>query len=327
MPAGLSFECQGTRRAKLRWKRLAQLVAKTGQSAKGKGKNKGQKGKGKTRERSQAALVARAQRLYEEEADEPTEVSAAPSASSFSFGEGLRYQSRPEEAPLVQERNTTVPGGLGTEGGSKRAKDVWQRLHDRFPDVVDIATSNPGRSAKIGSVRAVATERVRQGLGPLSGQPARPTGPTEDWGATSRALSTPTLTHKPTTAYSSSEDEAAAKEEETSEPPGRSRSPRATTVVSSRPNNYPEGRGRATTAVSSRPSNYVTSEDEYEYESRDTESWHGGGPAARPEPSSSSRGNTGRDNEGWYELQRRQRNWTRRGSWSSDYSGRNHWGY
>ena len=64
---------------------------------------------------------------------------------------------------------------------------------------------------------------MRQGLGPLSGQPARPTGPTENWGATSRALSAPTLTHKPTTAYSSSEDEAAAKEEETSEPPGRSR--------------------------------------------------------------------------------------------------------
>ena len=53
--------------------------------------------------------------MYEEEADEPAAVSEAPSASNLSLGEGLRYQSRPEEAPLgwLRESQRSVAEAAG----------------------------------------------------------------------------------------------------------------------------------------------------------------------------------------------------------------------
>ena len=151
---------------------------------KGGKEQKGQhRGKGETRQRSAAAVERRILRgaarraeawLSSEEGQEAGQCKR-PRREELDYVEALRLQSVPESAvpEFLNERNT-VQGGLPTWGSTHGASQrVWGRFQREFPQLSQVVSSTPGRTARRSYALEEGGRRVAQGIVGEADQRAR----------------------------------------------------------------------------------------------------------------------------------------------------------
>ena len=165
-------EGQATELGPLRPPWVATTPVTTGKGGKGdKGKHRG---KGETRQRSAAAVerrllrgaARRAETWLKEGETEGTGQCKRPRREELDYVEALRLQSVPESAvpEFLNERNT-VQGGLPTWGSTHGASQrVWGRFQREFPQLSQVVSSTPGRSARRAYAQEEGGRRVAQGI-------------------------------------------------------------------------------------------------------------------------------------------------------------------